>query len=286
MYEVFDAPHAKQKTPAQQGLVFANVHPEPPPALSAVCRESRYFVLHHYKPLTLGSTTKYVDLFARHPTVGALPAHQAAASDSALPGQIPLLRRNINRLALGTSYGVYTGICHPVLQLESLQEQHGQAALGVGKVPAPEDAHLSSCIRNSSSSSTFAPPLPYRRPRAFLARLLYPTRPVSMPVAPPAPRPAAPSSGRRSRPPFCQILTRRSRLSHQRPLPARLHHSTCTHASPPAATLQAPQFAPRPQLVHQAYRFKFDIEANINYTPRRPHLNELLYYPLDIDGGQ
>lgn len=40
---------------------------------------------------------------------------------------------------------------------------------------------------------------------------------------------------------------------------------------------------PRPQVVHQAYRFKFDIEANINYHPRRPHLNELLYYPLDMD---
>lgn len=41
--------------------------------------------------------------------------------------------------------------------------------------------------------------------------------------------------------------------------------------------------APRPQVVHQAYRFKFDIEANINHVPRRPHLNELLCYPLDMD---
>jgi hypothetical protein len=32
--------------------------------------------------------------------------------------------------------------------------------------------------------------------------------------------------------------------------------------------------------VHQAYRFKFDIEANINSPPRRPHTNEFLYYPL------
>ncbi len=62
IYEVLDAPNAKQKTPAQDGLMFANVHPEPPPPLAAVCRESRYFVLRHYKPLRLGRTTKFVDL--------------------------------------------------------------------------------------------------------------------------------------------------------------------------------------------------------------------------------
>lgn len=48
----------------------------------------------------------------------------------------------------------------------------------------------------------------------------------------------------------------------------------------PTATMPPPS---RPQVVHQAYRFKFDIEANINHHPHRPHLNELLYYPLDID---
>ena len=54
---------------------------------------------------------------------------------------------------------------------------------------------------------------------------------------------------------------------------------------PPAHTPSSliPVAAPRPQIVHQAYRFKFDIEANINYHPRRPHLNELLYYPLDME---
>ena len=38
--------------------------------------------------------------------------------------------------------------------------------------------------------------------------------------------------------------------------------------------------------MHQAYRFKFDIEGNINRHPRRPHLNQLLFYPLENNTGE
>ncbi|KAL2255173.1 hypothetical protein VTK26DRAFT_3932 [Humicola hyalothermophila] len=115
VYEVLDAPNAKQKTPAHQGLMFANVHQEPPPALAAVCRESRYFVLHHYKPLTLGTTTKFVDMsrdiLLLEPYLLVKRLHRTLHFMS----QILMVRDNVTRLALGTSYGVYQGIFHPVL---------------------------------------------------------------------------------------------------------------------------------------------------------------------------
>ncbi len=60
------------------------------------------------------------------------------------------------------------------------------------------------------------------------------------------------------------------------PSPAAMPPSSPSSPSPPMPLI-------RPQIVHQAYRFKFDIEANINCHPRRPHLNELLYYPLEVE---
>ncbi|CAI4216361.1 unnamed protein product [Parascedosporium putredinis] len=131
------------------GLMFANIHHEPPPALAAVCQESRAFVLRHYKPLTLSSTTKYVDLSRDILLLEPYLLVKRLLRTLHFLSQIPLVRDNIAHLALGTSY----------------------------------------------ASTQY-----------------------------------------------------------------------------------------RPQLVHQAYRFKFDIESNINYHyPRRPHHNEFLHYPLAID---
>ncbi|KAK4044448.1 major facilitator superfamily domain-containing protein [Parachaetomium inaequale] len=135
VYEVLDAPNAKQKTPAQEGLMFANVHPEPPPALAAVCRESRYFVLHHYKPLTLGKTTKFVDvsrdILLLEPYLLVKRLHRTLHFMS----QIPLVRDNATRLALGTSYGIYPGIFHPVLGRKVSKNNMGKLLASLAKFP-------------------------------------------------------------------------------------------------------------------------------------------------------
>lgn len=229
VYEVLDAPNAKLRTPAHKGLMFANVNPEPPPALAAVCRESRYFVLRHYKPLTLGSTTKYVD-FSRdilllEPYLLVKRLHRTLHFMS----QIPHVRDGITRLALGTSYGIYTGICHPVLSWKVARSNMGKLLSGLARFPRLRTLIF---VVHQEFQFDFA----FRSPIGGL-----------------------------------------SPYEH-----SDSESSTGTSVS----DLQQPPVQvslPQQQLVHQAYRFKFDIEANINHRPRRPHLNELLYYPLVID---
>ncbi|OIW34439.1 hypothetical protein CONLIGDRAFT_688280 [Coniochaeta ligniaria NRRL 30616] len=300
VYEVLDAPNATQKTPAQQGLMFANVHPEPPPALAAVCRESRYFVLHHYKPLTLGKTTKYVDpsrdILLLEPYLLVKRLHRTLHFMS----QIPLMRDNINRLALGTSYGIYTGICHPVLNWKVSKTNVGKLLSSLAKFPKlktlifivhqefqfefdfrfphagggsfgtlTHDLPMSHAPLHSASMNAVTPFQP-----PFINNLRTPAIPTLAPLPPPTPRTPA--------------HMQQQRLPPQLPQPPLSHHlppPSPPHPPPSAPTTTTTSYPPqqRPQLVHQAYRFKFDIEANINHTPRRPHLNELLYYPLDYD---
>ncbi|KAK1768437.1 hypothetical protein QBC33DRAFT_377418 [Phialemonium atrogriseum] len=269
VYEVLDAPNAKLRTPARQGLMFANVHPEPPPALAAVCRESRYFVLHHYKPLTLGATTKYVDLsrdiLLLEPYLLVKRLHRTLHFMS----QIPLIRDNINRLALGTSYGVYTGICHPVLSWKVSKTNMGKMLSGLAKFPRLK---LLIFIVHQEFQFEFdfryPPSLGYpHHPH----HPLHSHHPHHHPISS-----TGPDHGLYFPPPG----------NHPgiSPSGAAVVAAPPPTAPPPPPTQLIPLLPlPRPQLVHQAYRFKFDIEANINHTPRRPHLNELLYYPLDVD---
>ncbi|KAK0624730.1 hypothetical protein B0T17DRAFT_638518 [Bombardia bombarda] len=255
VYEVLDAPNAKQRTPAQKGLMFANVHPEPPPALAAVCRESRYFVLHHYKPLTLGATTKFVDLsrdiLLLEPYLLVKRLHRTLHFMS----QIPLIRDNINRLALGTSYGIYTGICHPVLSWKVSKTNMGKMLSSLAKF-----VKLKMLIFIVHQEFQFE--FDFRFPGTMT----------------PMPRNSLSHSmtTSNSNSPAGTAISSSSPITTPQTLPpsSQQHQQHQQHQQ---------QLLPRPQLVHQAYRFKFDIEANINHTPRRPHLNEFLYYPLDID---
>ena len=317
VYEVLDAPNAKQRTPAQKGLMFANVHPEPPPALAAVCRESRYFVLHHYKPLTLGATTKYVDLsrdiLLLEPYLLVKRLHRTLHFMS----QVPLIRDNINRLALGTSYGVYTGICHPVLSWKVSKNNMGKLLSSLAKfpklrqlifivhqefqfefdfrfpgtmTPMPNQPLLSHMTPTSSLSSH-----PGHRTSGFPSsasssnggRIGATLAPLPGPISAQTPIPArsqgGASGGTLDRP--GPRLAGPSGTASLSPLQSFASHPPphYQHQHQHQQHQQPGQLLPRPQLVHQAYRFKFDIEANINHTPRRPHLNELLYYPLDID---
>lgn len=291
VYEVLDAPNATQKTPAQQGLMYANVHLEPPPALAAVCRESRYFVLHHYKPLTLGKTTKYVDLsrdiLLLEPYLLVKRLHRTLNFMS----QIPLMRDNINRLALGTSYGIYTGICHPMLNWKVSKTNVGKLLSSLAKFPK-----LKTLIFIVHQEFQFE--FDFRSPHAGGGSFGTLTHDLPMSHHPPL-HSASLNSVAHFQPPFVNNLrdpappifgalpppAPRVPVHPQLPQSHPSHHLAApgppSQPFPPASTAAYPP--QRPQLVHQAYRFKFDIESNINHTPRRPHLNELLYYPLDYD---
>ncbi|KAK1690995.1 hypothetical protein BDP55DRAFT_315710 [Colletotrichum godetiae] len=209
VYEVMDSPNASQKTPAAAGLMFANVRDEPPPALGAVCHETRVYVLQRYRPLALSATTKYVDLSRDILLLEPYLLVKRLLRTLQFFSQIPLVRDNLSRLAFGTSYGLYTGICHPVLSWKV-----------------------------SKSNMT-------------------------------------------------TLLTRLAKFPRLRKLLFVVHQEFQFDFDirPPYATSHMNYPDPqRPQLVHQGYRFKFDIESQLNYTqPRHPHSNEFLYYPLDVD---
>lgn len=109
-----------QKTPAQQGLCFANPYSEPPPPLAAVCRESRSLSLYHYRALTLGGTTKYVNLARDVLLLESYLFERDLLRTLLFMSKIPLIRDNLRSLAFGTSYGVHTGLWHPVLGWKKL----------------------------------------------------------------------------------------------------------------------------------------------------------------------
>jgi hypothetical protein len=235
VYEVLDAPNAKQRTPAHDGLMFANVHPEPPPALASVCRESRSFVLHNYKPLRLGRTTKYVDLsrdmLLLEPYLLVKRLHRTLNFMT----QIPLIRDNLSCLALGTSYGIVTGICHPVLSWKVAKGNMGKMLASLAKFP-----RLRTLIFVVHQEFQFEFDFNHQKQQHLLSSGY-------------SALPSPPDS-----------------------------HSNSAAGTPDPYSYDG--LSARPQLVHQAYRFKFDIETNINHTPgRRPHTNEMLYYPLAID---
>ncbi|KAF6811109.1 hypothetical protein CSOJ01_05914 [Colletotrichum sojae] len=209
VYEVMDSPNASQKTPAAAGLMFANVRDEPPPALGAVCLETRVFVLQRYRPLSLSATTKYVDLSRDILLLEPYLLVKRLLRTLHFFSQIPLVRDSLSRLAFGTSYGLYTGICHPVLSWKVSKSNMATLLARLAKFPR-------------------------------LRKLVF-------------------------------IVHQEFQFDFDVHLP---------YAAPQSTSLAAL----RPQLVHQGYRFKFDIESQLNYTlPRHPHSNDFLYYPLQVD---
>lgn len=119
VYDIYPA-SSTQTTPAEQGLRFVHPSSEPPPALAAVCRESRSLALHRYRPLTLDGTTKYVDLRQDILLLESSLYKMHLFRTLYFMGKIPLIRENLRSLAFGTSYGVHTGLCHPILGWQKL----------------------------------------------------------------------------------------------------------------------------------------------------------------------
>lgn len=113
-----------QKTPAKQGLRFANESTERPPAASAVCRESRSIILYHYRPLTLSSATKYVDLSRDILLLESCLLERELYRTLLFMRKIPRIRDDIRSIAFGTSYSANLGgLWHPSLGREAPKAQ-------------------------------------------------------------------------------------------------------------------------------------------------------------------
>ncbi|KAK7430839.1 hypothetical protein QQZ08_002628 [Neonectria magnoliae] len=115
VFEVLDTPQSNLKTPAQDGLTFANSCHEPPPPMAAVCKESRAIVLRSYKPLTLSHATKYIDPSRDIILLEPYLLIRRLLRALHFLAQISHVRDHISQVALGTSYGFSTGIFHPIL---------------------------------------------------------------------------------------------------------------------------------------------------------------------------
>lgn len=113
-----------QKTPAREGLRFANESTERPPAASAVCRESRSIILYHYRPLTLSSATKYVDLSRDILLLESCLLERELYRTLLFMSKIARIRDDIRSIAFGTSYSANLGgIWHPSLGRETPKAQ-------------------------------------------------------------------------------------------------------------------------------------------------------------------
>ncbi|KAI3392577.1 hypothetical protein diail_5489 [Diaporthe ilicicola] len=113
-----------QKTPATQGLRFANDSTEQPPAASAVCRESRSIILFHYKPLTLSSATKYVDLSRDMILLESCLLERELYRTLFFMSKVARIRNDVRSIAFGTSYNASLGgIWHPSLGRDTPKPQ-------------------------------------------------------------------------------------------------------------------------------------------------------------------
>ena len=302
VYEIMDTPQSKKKTEADQGLKFANTHHEPLPVLAVVCKESCSFVLNRYRPLKLEGKVKYVDLsrdlLLLEPYLQLQRLHRTLDFMS----RIELIRNNMTAMALGTSFGVKTGISHQLLSPRVSKNNMVKLVTAMAKFPKLKDllfvvhqefqfefdAEANMETIQSDSSLLSMAPFPahsFSGPTIFSNSYNMDTtghqRQSSMPPSPP-PSTSTPS-------PMQQQLTSpvppHSNLLPSPPPPHSAPMQTPVYSDTPAAihqaqARQASQFASPPQVIHQAYRFQFDIESKINKGRYRPHLNKLLLYPL------
>lgn len=123
VHDIYPA-STNQKTPASEGLRFANESTERPPAASAVCRESRSIILYHYRPLTLSSATKYVDLSRDILLLESCLLERELYRVLLFMSKIAQIRNGIRSIAFGTSYSASLGgIWHPSLGRDAPKSQ-------------------------------------------------------------------------------------------------------------------------------------------------------------------
>ncbi|KAI0391115.1 hypothetical protein F5Y17DRAFT_24002 [Xylariaceae sp. FL0594] len=110
VYEVRDVfPRHPSPSPSS-GLMFADSRNEPLPALSRVCWDARHAVLRHYKPLVFSGVVKHVNLKRDVLLLDSYLQVRRLLKVVRLLSQMECVRRSASRIALGTSWGVHTGL--------------------------------------------------------------------------------------------------------------------------------------------------------------------------------
>lgn len=111
VFEVLDSPTSIPSTSSPSGrLMFADIRNEPPPSIARVCRDARQAVLRRYKPIALSGTVKHLDLCRDIILLDSYLQVKRLLKVVRLLSQIEPIRRSVTRLALGTSWGLHTGL--------------------------------------------------------------------------------------------------------------------------------------------------------------------------------
>ncbi|KAI0125840.1 hypothetical protein BJ170DRAFT_632755 [Xylariales sp. AK1849] len=90
--------------------MFADVRNEPPPAIGRVCRDARHAVARRYRPLVFSNTVKHIDLSRDIFLLDSYLQIKRLIKVARLLSQIEAFRTRACRIALGTSWGLYTGL--------------------------------------------------------------------------------------------------------------------------------------------------------------------------------
>lgn len=90
--------------------MFADVRNEPPPSIARVCHDARQAVLRRYKPVAFSGTVKHLDLQRDIILLDSYLQVKRLLKVIRLLSQIEPIRRSATRLALGTSWGLHTGL--------------------------------------------------------------------------------------------------------------------------------------------------------------------------------
>ncbi|KAI8632512.1 hypothetical protein F5Y19DRAFT_366186 [Xylariaceae sp. FL1651] len=111
IYEILDSPCSSpaRAEPASR-LMFADVRNEPPPPLARVCRDARQAVLRRYKPLAFSGVIKHINLSRDILLLDSYLQVRRLIKVIRLISQIEPIRRSASRIALGTSWGLHTGL--------------------------------------------------------------------------------------------------------------------------------------------------------------------------------
>ncbi|KAL7629610.1 hypothetical protein AAE478_001132 [Parahypoxylon ruwenzoriense] len=127
VFEVLDSPCSTQSQNTPSGrLMFADVRNEPPPSIARVCRDARQAALRRYKPIAFSGTVKHLDLCRDIILLDSYLQVKRLLKVIRLLSQIEPIRRSATRLALGTSWGLHTGL-HLRLFHRSVQTKRNMA---------------------------------------------------------------------------------------------------------------------------------------------------------------
>ncbi|KAI0176519.1 hypothetical protein GGR52DRAFT_365346 [Hypoxylon sp. FL1284] len=111
VFEVLDSPSSSQSQHTPSGrLMFADIRNEPLPSIARVCRDARNAVSRRYKPVALSGTVKHLDLQRDIILLDSYLQVKRLLKVLRLLSQIEPIRRSATRLALGTSWGLQTGL--------------------------------------------------------------------------------------------------------------------------------------------------------------------------------